>query len=96
MVENVWESRFQYVDDLKTMGGDVMIAGHTALINGSSQLTGAKVMARDLRAGAAMVLAGLNAAGETEVTDINKIERGYEDFVNKMRMLGADITRIEG
>lgn len=96
MVENVWENRFQYIDDLKMMGADIMVAGHTALISGGHPLTGAKVTARDLRAGAALVLAGLNADGETEVTDINKIERGYEDFVNKLRQLGADITRIEG
>lgn len=95
MLENVWENRFQYVDDLKTMGADIMVAGHVAIISGDSQLTGAKIMARDLRAGAAMVLAGLAADGETEVTDINKIERGYENFVDKMRRLGADITRIE-
>lgn len=95
MLENVWENRFQYVDDLKTMGADIMVAGHVAIIAGDSQLTGAKIMARDLRAGAAMVLAGLAADGETEVTDINKIERGYENFVEKMRRLGANITRTE-
>jgi UDP-N-acetylglucosamine 1-carboxyvinyltransferase len=95
MLENVWENRFQYVDDLKTMGADIMVAGHVAIIAGSSALTGTKVMARDLRAGAAMVLAGLAAAGETEVTDINKIERGYENFIRKMRQLGADITRMD-
>ncbi|MDW7658597.1 MAG: UDP-N-acetylglucosamine 1-carboxyvinyltransferase [Bacillota bacterium] len=95
MLENVWENRFQYVDDLKTMGADIVVAGHVAIIAGNSQLTGAKVMTRDLRAGAAMVLAGLAADGETEVTDINKIERGYENFVEKMRRLGADIARTE-
>lgn len=95
MMENVWDNRFQYVDDLKTMGADILIAGRLAIITGGNQLTGAKVTARDLRAGAAMVLAGLAAAGETEVCEISKIERGYEDFVSKMRALGADITRIE-
>jgi UDP-N-acetylglucosamine 1-carboxyvinyltransferase len=95
MLENVWENRFQYVDDLKMMGADIVIAGHVALISGNSKLTGATVIARDLRAGAAVVLAGLAAVGETEVLEINKIERGYENFVAKMRMLGADITRIE-
>ncbi len=94
MLENVWENRFQYIDDLKTMGAEIMVAGHTAIITGKSQLTGAKVMARDLRAGAAMVLAGLAATGDTEITDIAKIERGYENFVKKMRMIGADIARI--
>jgi len=95
MTENVWDNRFQYIDDLKTMGAEIMISGHLALIEGCVKLTGAKVTARDLRAGAAMVLAGLAAEGTTEVCDISKIERGYEQFVNKMRSLGADITRIE-
>jgi UDP-N-acetylglucosamine 1-carboxyvinyltransferase len=95
MTENVWDNRFQYVDDLKTMGAEIMISGRLALIEGCAKLTGAKVTARDLRAGAAMVLAGLAAEGMTEVCDISKIERGYEQFVNKMRSLGADITRIE-
>ncbi len=94
MMEHVWDNRFQYVDDLKTMGADVTVAGHTAIINGGNQLTGAKITARDLRAGAAMVLAGLWADGETVVTDINKIERGYKNFVQKLRLLGADITRL--
>ena len=96
MTENVWDSRFQYVDDLKMMGADVTIAGHVALIEGSSKLTGATVTAKDLRAGAAMVLAGLAAEGTTEVQDIAKIERGYENFISKLRALGADITRFEG
>ncbi len=96
MTENVWDSRFQYVDDLKMMGADITIAGHVALIEGSTKLTGATVQARDLRAGAAMVLAGLAAEGTTEVQDIAKIERGYENFVGKLRTLGADITRFEG
>lgn len=95
MTENVYENRFQYVDDLKMMGADVTIAGRIAIISGGNQLTGAKVTARDLRAGAALVLAGLAADGESEICDISKIERGYENFVNKLRQLGADITRIE-
>lgn len=96
MTENVWDSRFQYVDDLKMMGADITIAGHVALIEGSTKLTGATVTARDLRAGAAMVLAGLAAEGTTEVQDIAKIERGYENFTIKLRALGADISRFEG
>ncbi len=95
MIENVWDNRFQYVDDLKTMGASIMISGHLAMIEGKCNLTGAKVTARDLRAGAAMVLAGLVAEGETEVCDISKVERGYEKFVEKMRSIGADITRTE-
>lgn len=95
MTENVWDNRFQYVDDLKIMGAEIVISGRLAIIEGRSKLTGAKVTARDLRAGAAMVLAGLAAEGTTEVCDISKVERGYERFVAKMRALGADITRIE-
>lgn len=94
MTENVWDSRFQFVDDLKMMGADITIAGHVAIISGGTKLTGAAVTARDLRAGAAMVLAGLAAEGTTEVLDIAKIERGYEQFTEKMRMLGADISRV--
>ena len=96
MTENVWDSRFQYVDDLKMMGADITIAGHIAIIDGSTKLTGATVTAKDLRAGAAMVLAGLAAEGTTEVLDIAKIERGYENFISKLRALGADISRFEG
>jgi UDP-N-acetylglucosamine 1-carboxyvinyltransferase len=96
MTENVWDSRFQYIDDLKMMGAEVTIAGHVAIIDGSTKLTGATITARDLRAGAAMVLAGLAAEGTTEVLDIAKIERGYENFINKLRNLGADVARFEG
>lgn len=95
MTENVWDNRFQYVDDLRTMGADILISGRLAIIEGNANLTGAKVTARDLRAGAALVLAGLVAEGETEICEICKVERGYENFVSKMRSLGADITRIE-
>lgn len=95
MMENVWDNRFQYVDDLKMMGADIMTSGKLAVIQGGLPLTGAKVTARDLRAGAAMVMAGLAAEGVTEIFEINKIERGYERFVSKLQMLGADISRME-
>jgi UDP-N-acetylglucosamine 1-carboxyvinyltransferase len=95
MTENVWENRFQFVDDLKMMGANVSTAGHTAIIEGPVQLTGATVTAHDLRAGAAMVLAGLAAEGTTEVCDVRIIERGYENLVGKLRGLGADIARVE-
>lgn len=95
MLETVWDNRFQYVDELKMMGAQIMTSGQMAIIEGVKQLTGAIVTARDLRAGAAMVLAGLVAEGTTEVTDIAKIERGYENFIHKLRSLGADITRVE-
>ena len=77
------------------LGSMIMTSGQMAIIDGVRELSGAVVTARDLRAGAAMVLAGLVADGTTEVTDIAKIERGYESFIPKMRALGADITRVE-
>lgn len=95
MNENVWDNRFQYVDELKMMGADIMVEGRVAIIQEISNLTGANVLSRDLRAGAAMVIAGLSAEGTTEVRDIRIIERGYENFVNKLRFLGADISKIE-
>jgi len=95
MNENVWENRFQYTDDLKAMGADIIVSGRIAIIQGPANLTGAKVLARDLRAGAAMVIAGLAAEGTTEVSEVRTIERGYENFVNKLRALGADISKIE-
>ncbi|MHB1452936.1 MAG: UDP-N-acetylglucosamine 1-carboxyvinyltransferase [Saccharofermentanales bacterium] len=95
MNENVWDNRFQYIDDLKMMGAEIVITGKVATVEGPVNLTGAKVTARDLRAGAAMVIAGLAAEGSTEVSDIRAIERGYENFVNKLRALGADISKIE-
>ncbi|MDD2212956.1 MAG: UDP-N-acetylglucosamine 1-carboxyvinyltransferase [Oscillospiraceae bacterium] len=94
MYENVWENRFQYVDELKLMGADISVAERVALISGPCQLTGARIMARDLRAGAAMVLAGLVANGETEVYNIEVIERGYEHLVEKFTALGADIRAV--
>lgn len=95
MNENVWDNRFQYIDDLKMLGADIMVEGRVAIIQGPANMTGAKVVARDLRAGAAMVIAGLAAEGSTEVCDIRLIERGYESFVNKLSLLGADISKIE-
>ena len=95
MNENVWDNRFQYIDDLKMMGAEIVITGKVATVEGPVNLTGAHVNARDLRAGAAMVIAGLAAQGTTEVSDIRAIERGYENFVLKLRALGADITKID-
>lgn len=95
MIESVWDNRFQYIDDLKTMGADILISGKLAVIAGGHPLTGAHVSARDLRAGAALVLAGLAAEGTTEIDEVNKIERGYEDFVRKLKQLGADIRRMD-
>lgn len=95
MNENVWDNRYQYIDDLKMMGANIVITGNVATVEGPCKLTGAKVAARDLRAGAAMVIAGLAAAGSTEVSDVKAIERGYECFEQKLRSLGADITKKE-
>lgn len=95
MNENVWDNRFQYIDDLKMMGAKIIITGNVATVEGPSKLTGAKVFARDLRAGAAMVIAALAASGTTEVTDVRAIERGYENFEEKLRSLGAEISKIE-
>ena len=95
MHENVFDTRFQYVEDLKTMGARITVADRFAIIDGPADLSGARVRAHDLRAGAAMVLAGLSARGETRIDDIHIIERGYEDFIMKMRALGADIKQAD-
>ncbi len=93
ITENVFENRFMYVDELNRMGANIKIDGHHAIITGVDKLSGAPVSACDLRAGAAMVLAGLVAEGVTEVLDIHHIQRGYEDFEKKLKALGADIER---
>ncbi|MGE4354496.1 MAG: UDP-N-acetylglucosamine 1-carboxyvinyltransferase [Oscillospiraceae bacterium] len=92
VTEGVWDNRYKYVNELKKMGAKIEVSGKTAIIEGVYELTGAPVAACDLRAGAAMVIAGLCAKGLTEVEDVHFIERGYEDFVEKLRSLGADIT----
>lgn len=93
VIETVWENRFMHVDELKRMGADIKLDGRTALIK-PAELTGARVTATDLRAGAALILAGLAAQGETEVSDIYHIERGYENIENKLRGIGAKICRV--
>jgi len=92
----VFENRFMFADELLRMAADVRIEGHHALVRGVTQLSGAPVRSPDLRGGAALVLAGLVADGETVVTDIYHIERGYERFAQKLASLGAKIeTRGE-
>ncbi len=91
VTENVFENRFMYSDELKRMGANIKIDGHHAVIDGVGRLSGAPVTAFDLRAGAAVVLAGLAAEGTTEVSDIFHIQRGYSDFLKKLKGLGADI-----
>ena len=94
VTETIFENRFKYVDELARMGADIKVEGNTAIISGISGYTGAQISAPDLRAGAALVIAGLAADGITVVDDINYIERGYEDFDRKLRGLGAVIERI--
>lgn len=94
ITEGVWDLRFQYVDELKRMGANIKVEGRMAVIEGVEQLSGAPVKAMDLRAGAAMVVAGLIAKGTTEVHNIKYIDRGYEGFEKKLKSLGADIERI--
>lgn len=93
--ENVWENRFQYVDELRRLGANIIVTGRTAVIQGVPFYEGSKVRATDLRAGAAMVISALAAKGETIVHDIKYIDRGYEYFEDKLRSLGADIERVE-
>ena len=89
--ESVWDDRFKYVNELKRMGAQITVDGKIAVVEGVNSLKGAPVKAVDLRAGAAMVIAGLVADGTTSIEDINHVERGYEDIVNKLVKLGADI-----
>jgi len=91
ITEGIYDNRFKYVNELRKMGADIQVDGRVAIVEGGNKLSGAPVMACDLRAGAAMVIAGLVADGTTEVEDIHFIERGYEDFVGKLTALGADI-----
>lgn len=92
--EGVWDNRFRYVNELKRMGADIRVEGKLAIIDGIEKLTGANVRATDLRAGAAMIIAGLMADGITEITDIYHIDRGYESFEQKFIQLGGDIQRV--
>lgn len=94
ITEGIYDNRFKYVNELRKMGGEIQVDGRVAVIEGGRRLTGAPVHACDLRAGAAMVIAGLCAAGTTEIEDIHYIERGYENFVGKLNALGADIKIV--
>lgn len=95
VTESIFENRFKYVDELTRMGANIKVEGNTAIIDGVSRYTGASITAPDLRAGAALVLAGLAAEGYTTVDDIRYIERGYEDFEGKLRSLGAMIEKVD-
>jgi len=91
--ENLYPGRFRYVDELQKLGADIRIDGHHAVIRGVEQLVGASVNAPDIRAGAALVVAGLVASGETVINDIHHIDRGYDDLIGKLAALGALVTR---
>lgn len=92
-IETVFENRFMHVSELKRMGADIKIEGRSAIIEGKNNLLGAPVKATDLRAGAALILAGLVADGTTEITDVHHIDRGYVNIEEKLRSLGANIYR---
>ena len=94
LTEGVWDNRFQYVGELSRMGANIQVDGKVAVIEGVPALTGVTVKATDLRAGAAMIIAGMVARGETRVTNIQYVDRGYEDVVEKFSALGADIRRV--
>jgi UDP-N-acetylglucosamine 1-carboxyvinyltransferase len=93
VTENLFSGRFRYVDELRRMGADVRTEGHHAVVRGVTRLSGAPVRAPDIRAGAALVLAGLVAEGETEVSGAHHVDRGYEDLAGSLRSLGARVSR---
>ena len=95
VTESIFENRFRYVDELTRMGANIKVEGNTAIINGVDRYTGAGISAPDLRAGAALVIAGLAAEGFTLIDEIQYIERGYEDFDQKLQSLGAQIQKVE-
>ncbi|HWS43751.1 MAG TPA: UDP-N-acetylglucosamine 1-carboxyvinyltransferase [Pseudoflavonifractor sp.] len=94
LTEGVWDNRYRYVDEFRRMGAQIQVDGKVAVVEGVARLTGAPVRACDLRAGAAMVIAGLAASGETEIDCVHHIERGYEDIVRKLSGVGADIRVV--
>ncbi len=94
VTENVFDGRFRYVNELVRMGADISVQGHHVVVNGIERLSGAPVRSPDIRAGAALVVAALGAQGTTRVLDAHHIDRGYEDFVGKLKGLGAPIKRI--
>ena len=95
VTESIFENRFKYVDELSRMGAEIKVEGSVAIVDGVNAFSGAQVIAPDLRAGAALVLAGLAAEGFTTVEEVGYIERGYECFVEKLCALGANIERVD-
>ena len=94
VTDDIFDNRFRYVGELRKMGADISVDGKVAVIQGVDHLKGAPVSATDLRAGAAMIIAGLAAEGTTEIDNIHYIERGYENIDLKLKELGADIARV--
>ncbi|MPN24664.1 UDP-N-acetylglucosamine 1-carboxyvinyltransferase 1 [bioreactor metagenome] len=95
ITETIFENRFLHASELKRMGADIKIDSRFAVIKGVKKLTGTQVKATDLRAGAALILSALAAEGETEISDIYHIERGYSNIDKKLKDLGADMEKIE-
>jgi UDP-N-acetylglucosamine 1-carboxyvinyltransferase len=95
ITENVYDGRFMFVNELVRLGADVRVDGHHAVVRGRERLSSAPVVATDIRAGAGLVLAGLVSDGVTEVQDVYHVDRGYPDFVDQLRGLGAEISRTE-
>lgn len=95
VTEGIFENRFKYVDELRRMGASIKVDGKTAIIEGGTPMSGAPVVSVDLRAGAAMIIAGLATNGKTEISEIGSIERGYDNIVSKLRDLGANIRKVQ-
>ena len=95
ITETIFENRFMYVPELVRMNAKIKVNGRIAVIDGSDELVGSQVNATDLRAGAALVIAGLGAKGKTVINNAEFVKRGYEDFCSKLSMLGADIEYIQ-
>jgi UDP-N-acetylglucosamine 1-carboxyvinyltransferase len=96
LTETIFENRFMHVPELQRMGADIFIEGRTAIVRGPTRLTGAEVMATDLRASASLVLAGLVAERTTEIRRVYHLDRGYERLDRKLRALGAEVRRAQG
>ena len=95
VTENLYPGRFRYVEELQRLGADIRTDGHHAVVRGQPRLSGAPVRAHDIRAGAAMVVAGLAAEGTTTISGVRHIDRGYDDLVGRLASIGADITRVD-
>lgn len=96
VTENLYPGRFRYVEELQRLGADIRTDGHHAVVRGVPRLSGAPVKSHDIRAGAAMVVAGLAAEGTTTISGVHHIDRGYDDLVGRLRAVGADIERVPG